>query len=169
MFTIGLLLPQPASQPARATEHHQPNIILIFQAAAHGTDISTGNQPGIPSLPPAGATPDAGNTSSPSPLCPPPEGSQSYCQDNANQAGQSAGPPGPPGPPGQQFVNSGMFSSYPGLGLAGGHDRNHNTPLSSQLAGGCARPGCGNLVVSKAGDGTDTTYCSSECVVGQCR
>ena len=120
MFTIGLLLPQPGPAPP---PDQQPNIILIFQAAAHGTDISTGNQPGIPSLPPAGATPDAGNTNSPSPLCPPPEGSQSYCQDNTNQAGQSGGQGG-----GHQFSNPGMFSSYQGLaGLAGGHDRNHNT------------------------------------------
>ena len=106
MFTIGLLLPPSPSQG-----HHQPNIILIFQAGAHGTDISTGNQPGIPSLPAGGATPDAGSTASPSQagVCPAPEGS--YCPDN-----------------------SGLFPSYPGLGLAGGHDRNHNTALPSQLA-----------------------------------
>ena len=34
--------------------------------------------------------------------------------------------------------------------------------------GECARPGCRNSV-NKAADGTESTYCSSECVVGQCR
>ena len=131
MFTIGLLLPQPGPAPP---PDQQPNIILIFQAAAHGTDISTGNQPGIPSLPPAGATPDAGSTNSPSP--------GDYC-------------------------NSPHFSSYPGLLLAG-HDRNHNTAVSGECVGECARPGCRNLL-TKAADGTESTYCSSECVVGQCR
>ena len=125
MFTIGLLLPPSPSQG-----HHQPNIILIFQAGAHGTDISTGNQPGIPSLPAGGATPDAGSTASPSQagVCPAPEGS--YCPDN-----------------------TGLFPSYPGLGLAGGHDRNHNTALPSQLA-------------SKAGDATESNYCSTEVYQG---
>ena len=131
MFTIGLLLPLPSQG------HQQPNIILIFQAGAHGTDISTGNQPGIPSLPPGGATPDAGSTSSPSPLA---EGS--YCpSDNQQPAGQ-------------------FFPSYPGLGLAGGsggqqsqHDRNHNihnTGLQHQLG-------------TKQGDlgGGENNYCSS--------
>ena len=61
-----------------------------------------------------------------------------------------------------------MFPPYPGLGLTQGHDRNHNTPLTTTLPGECARPGCRNLV-SKAVDGTESTYCSSECVVGQCR
>ena len=46
---------------------------------------------------------------------------------------------------------------------AGTHDRNHNT-----MSGKCQRPGCGNSV-TKATDGTMSTYCSSECVVGQCR
>ena len=130
MFTI-VLLPCPSS----------PNIILIFQPAAHGTDISTGNQPGIPSLPPA-ATPDAGNTNSPSPGDRP----ATYCQDNY----------------------SNIFPSYPGLVVAGGPDRNHNTQLPSPCGGECARPGCRNLV-TKASDGTESPYCSSECVVGQCR
>ena len=113
-----------------------PHIILIFQPAAHGTDISTGNQPGIPSLPsaPLPATPDAGSTNSPSP---------------------------------GDFCNTPHFSSYPGLLLAG-HDRNHNTAVSGECVGECARPGCRNLL-TKAADGTESTYCSSECVVGQCR
>ena len=104
-----------------------PHIILIFQPAAHGTDISTGNQPGIPSLPPA--TPDAGNTGSPSP--------GDYCQDN--------------------FSNTNIFPSYPGM--VGAPDRNHNTQLPS--AGEVARPGCRSLV-GKPSDGTENTFCSNE-------
>ena len=112
MFTAGLLLLLLLP----------PNIILIFQPAAHGTDISTGNQPGIPSLP--AATPDAGSTSSPSP------GERASYQENSNQYW---------------------------LGMPGGHDRNHI------MAGLCAR------AVNKAGDGTESSYCSSEFVVGQSR
>jgi hypothetical protein len=49
------------------------------------------------------------------------------------------------------------------------HDRNHNHPLlASHVPGKCGRPGCLNPV-NKATDGTESTYCSSECVVGQCR
>lgn len=49
------------------------------------------------------------------------------------------------------------------------HDRNHNSPgYSPRVPGQCGRPGCHNPV-TKASDGTESTYCSSECVVGQCR
>ena len=51
------------------------------------------------------------------------------------------------------------------------HDRNHNSPGYSpggRVPGQCGRPGCHNPV-TKATDGTESTYCSSECVVGQCR
>ena len=61
-------------------------------------------------------------------------------------------------------------SEYPddsGASLAP-HDRNHNTMSGMSGAGECQRPGCGNSV-TKAADGTMSTYCSSECVVGQCR
>ena len=50
-------------------------------------------------------------------------------------------------------------------------DRNHNTMdtgLRSGDGGQCSRPGCSNTV-NKAEDGTESTYCSSQCVVGQCR
>ena len=124
MFTAGLLL---------LLLLLPPNIILIFQPAAHGTDISTGNQPGIPSLPPAGAPPDAGNTNSPSPVCSAPEVSQSYGQDNTNHGAQN----------GPHYTNTGIFSNYSGLALAGGHDRNHNTAV------------VGAHLVTKLGDGTE--------------
>ena len=64
-----------------------------------------------------------------------------YNGGHANSGGVSNG--------GQQFEGSGLVA-----------DRNHN-----QL---CGRPGCGRPV-NKAADGTESTYCSSECVVGQCR
>ena len=49
------------------------------------------------------------------------------------------------------------------------HDRNHNSPgYTPRVPGQCGRPGCQNPV-TKASDGTESTYCSSECVVGQCR
>lgn len=56
---------------------------------------------------------------------------------------------------------TGQFDGYHPVS----QDRNHN-----QLGqpGVCGRPGCGRPV-NKAADGTESTYCSSECVVGQCR
>jgi hypothetical protein len=60
-------------------------------------------------------------------------------------------------------TNNGTYSvTSPG---AQAHDRNHNHP---RVPGRCGRPGCPNPV-NKAADGTESTYCSSECVVGQCR
>ena len=48
-------------------------------------------------------------------------------------------------------------------------DRNHNQLVPpGEGTGQCGRPGCGRPV-NKAADGTSSTYCSSECVVGQCR
>ena len=53
-------------------------------------------------------------------------------------------------------------------------DRNHNTMVAGDQEMGvrgdqcCARPGCSNRV-TKAADGTMSTYCSSQCVMGQCR
>merc|ERR1712203_1348393 len=45
----------------------------------------------------------------------------------------------------------------------------HNSPgYAPRVPGQCGRPGCQNPV-TKASDGTESTYCSSECVVGQCR
>jgi hypothetical protein len=61
-------------------------------------------------------------------------------------------------------TNNGAYSvTSPGAQQA--HDRNHNHP---RVPGRCGRPGCPNPV-NKAADGTESTYCSSECVVGQCR
>ena len=109
----------------------------------------------MPSLPPA--TPDTGSTSSPSPTggpqpYPSPEGS--YCPENG------------------AFNSNGSYNSYdnssfnPNLAT---HDRNHNSPgFQPRIPGQCGRPGCQNPV-TKASDGTESTYCSSECVMGQCR
>ena len=125
-------------------QYHPPNIILILQTAAHGTDISTGNQTGgIPSLPVShhvAVPPDTGSAA-------------------------ASGGVGGPGEVHHQ-VNGG-----PGYGAP--HDRNHNTVTGSVLAtssrpGECSRPGCGNSV-TKSVDGTESTYCSSDCVVDQCR
>ena len=125
-------------------QYHPPNIILIFQTAAHGTDISTGNQTGgIPSLPAHVAAPP----------------------DTGSGAPVSSGGVGGPGQLHHQ-VNGG--------GYVAPHDRNHNTVPGAVLAtssgrpGECSRPGCGNSV-SKSVDGTESTYCSSDCVVDQCR
>jgi len=127
---------------------------LNHQAATHGTDISTGNQAGMPSLPTA--TPETGNTAnSPSPSGGPyptsPEGS--YCSENGT------------------FNSNGNYYDNPSFNpnnLAT-HDRNHNSPgFQPRVPGQCGRPGCQNQV-TKAADGTESTYCSSECVVGQCR
>ena len=90
----------------------------IFQAAAHGTDITTGNHQ-ISSHPVSSAR--------------------------------------------EPQVSSDQ--GYTGATM----DSNHNTMV--QTAGSeqtCARPGCSNTV-TKAEDGTQSTYCSSQCVMGQCR
>ena len=86
------------------------------------------------------------------------------------------GHPGHPGHPAHMSSVAGQgyqdkYSEYSGpTGQFDGYhpvsqDRNHN-----QLGqpGVCGRPGCGRPV-NKAADGTESTYCSSECVVGQCR
>ena len=131
MFTIVLFL--PPSQDGSSSLTSSSFSRLVHTELISPPEISLESR----SLPPGGATPDAGSTSSPSPLA---EGS--YCpSDNQQPAGQ-------------------FFPSYPGLGLAGGsggqqsqHDRNHNihnTGLQHQLG-------------TKQGDlgGGENNYCSS--------
>ena len=118
---------------------------LIFQTTAHhGTDPIAGGPTGnsIPGLPAAT-------------VCTPVSSHPHFH------------PPGPGG-------------DVPGSGATSApRDRNHNTMSgagggahsgahSGSHTGACQRPGCGNSV-TKAADGTQSTYCSSECVVGQCR
>ena len=66
-------------------------------------------------------------------------------------------------------VTSSSSSSSLSSAAAQLHDRNHNHQLMTpRVPGKCGRPGCPNPV-NTAADGTESTYCSSECVVGQCR
>ena len=120
---------------------------------------------------------------------PPCSGSPSPGGYTSSETSAAGGPPfcaeasGPNGPnsAGGSFVassNGNNYSpfdptnggGYPVTSSAGqlqAHDRNHNHPLA-RVPGRCGRPGCPNPV-NKAADGTESTYCSSECVVGQCR
>jgi len=156
--------PHPPGPPSQQTPVYMANshdYQLNHQVRAHGprTDISTGNQAGIlPSLPgtnqAATAAPDTGNNTTNSPS-PPLSCHQSY--------------PSPESYSDTSFHRGGNFDTSPFPQGSSGHDRNHNSPsFSPRVPGQCGRPGCHNPV-TKASDGTESTYCSSECVVGQCR
>lgn len=162
-------LHQPPNGYSLTTSHEYLN----HQATAHGTDISTGNQAGMPSLPAqqsSVATPDTGNGNNP--------GQQLANSPSPSYPTPPEGPYADNGPPGGPSFNSNGAFQYEGVTGAQNalHDRNHNLSfqgspggaVGGRVPGQCGRPGCGRPV-SKAGDGTESTYCSSECVVGQCR
>ena len=119
-----------------------------------------------------GSLPGSELTGSTTPPCHTPSSHTALSLPASSHPGQVSSHPGQMSHPGlghhpgqsyhaDKFVHGGADCVSPGFP----EDRNHN-----QVGGPgvCGRPGCGRPV-TKACDGTASTYCSSECVVGQCR
>jgi len=146
------------------------------QTTAHGTDIATGNQTGgIPSLPVHVVVPPEPGSAPPPPVSSGvggPGQQHHHVNGGGYVAGQHDHNIAAVGQHNRNIAAVGQHDHNIAAGqhdrniAVGQHDRNHNTVTGSPMT--CSRSGCSNSV-TKSMDGTESTYCSSDCVVDQCR
>lgn len=179
--------PGPHMPPGYCGESQE----FLQQATGH-PELPAGSQPGITSLP--GQTPENGSRGTPRG----PSGYGAPHEPPCSREGPGGPPYSPPygsGPPhlipsdrshvgipgsdrnhvsmpGSDRSHLAMTGNDPNLPGSDRnhvtHDRNHNSTMyPGRTRGECGRPGCSNLVTPA--EAVDGSFCSSECVVGQCR